>query len=273
MQHEGEATKQLDEQGELEATRAQLLGEVSELLRDHLAGDHWGRALVSLAQRGGEWVVADIEVEELFGDEMAVERAMQPSLVGPILPLIAQAIDILCQTHEVDVIDVEGGTFIKAGEGFRFLPGLIKTPSAGFEAMREAASKATWAKQEALVAMGVGERFDVDVEKGELKFTTSSGTLSSRAVLLGTFAQGACTWVWAWANPSLSPAEQRAAAGLCDRVRRRDLWEISTPQFFSDPGTAWQLCSIVCEEAAGAGLYRAPYRGGYVFFMLLDVPR
>jgi hypothetical protein len=156
--------------------------------------------------------------------------------------------------------------------GFGFLPGLVHAPSDGFERLAEERVPRVLARQDALHRRGVAERFDLDLIAGQITFEREGGgTITARALLLGTFAQAACTWVWAWANPSLPPAVTVPARELCDAFPRRDLWEISTPQFASDPGTAWALSAIFAEEAGAEAIYRAPHPGGLVFLLLFDL--
>jgi hypothetical protein len=264
-----------DEQQERALARQEILDELAPLLDEHLAALEWGRALVRVSPRpgGAGYRVTDIDIEELFGDDEAVDRAMAAPEGRALLPLLAQACEALCATFEVAVDEVEGGTWLRLQDGrMGFLPGLVHAPSASFERLRDERMRAVLARQEALLALGVGERFEVDLARGEITFLAdNTARVRASATLLGSFARGSCTWAWAWANPSLDAAAQAPSRALCDAVPERDMWEISTPQFATDEGTAWALCAIVCEAAGGAALYKAPHEGGAVFFLLRDV--
>lgn len=261
---------------EHEQSRREILAELAPLIDEHLAGSEWGRALVRVipAPDGISHRVADIDLHDLFGDEPRVERALGSPSARAMLPVLATACEALCATFGVDVDDVEGGTFIHlAGGGLGFLPGLVRAPSESFERLRDEKMRAVVAKQEGLHHRGVGERFEVDMAAGRIAFfgVDDKVTVRAKAALLGSFSKAARTWVWAWANPSLDKAAQDEARALCDGIPQRDMWEISSPQFATDEGTAWSLCAIVCEQAGAAGLYRAPHPGGWLFLLLRDV--
>ncbi len=258
---------------EFEEMRAEILEELAPILVEKLAADDWGRLLVSVVRRGEGFVVAHVDVEELVGSEARVEQALGGPDIRAVLPLLAQACEALASTFEIDLDEVEGGTFLRRREGgFGFLPGLVHAPSESFDRLAEERVPRVLAKQEALHRRGVAERFDLDLEAGRVSFDREGGGIvTARAILLGTYAEAACTWVWSWANPSLPAAVTAPARALCDDFPQRDAWEISTPQFATDPGTAWALAAILAEQAGAEAIYRAPHPGGLVFLLLFDL--
>ena len=252
--------------------REEILRELEPLLYENLAAAEWGRALVRVqrAPVGDRVRVVGIDIEDLVGDEGKVDAALAGRDARALLPLLADATVALAATCGVEVDDIEGGTILRRpGGGFAWLPGLVHAPSAGFERLRDAATERVLGKQDALARRGVADRFEVDLERGSISFVTGERR-EARAVatLLGSFARASCTWVWAWANPSLAEGVKRRAAAVCDAVPQRDLWELTTPQFATDEGTSWALCSLVCEAVGGEGLYKAPHPSGCIFFLL-----
>lgn len=255
---------------DVEATRRDILDELAPLVDELMAGPVWGRALVRVGRRDdGSLRVENIDVEDIVGDERLLDDALGGPAIRPLLPVLARACDALCDTFDVDVDDVEGGTLLRQPDGaLRFLPGLVHAPSDAFERLRDACLPAALARQDDLARRGVGERFDVDLERGLIVFPSGNTTITLRATLLGSWARASHTWAWVWANPSLDEHQKAPARALCDAVVDRTMWEVSTPQFACDEGTVWALAAVVTEGSGAIGLYRAPHPGGSVFLVL-----
>lgn len=265
---------------EMKAAAEEILGELAPLFFEHMAAAEWGRILVSIAPRAGEgYRVTDIQVEDITGDEARIDAVFGGPDVYAMLPAIDHACEALCATEGVDPGDLDGCTFLRREGGqFAFLPGLVRAPSDGFEKLRgEHLGPALARQRELAERFGLGARFHFDLEAQRITFEGPRGepVARARALILGTFSLRSRTWVWAWANPSLASQHQAAARDLCDRFPRRDLWEISTPQFASDEGTIWALASLVTAlgdpagpDPARRGVYRAPMDGGSVFLLL-----
>jgi hypothetical protein len=257
--------------------RAEILEELAPLFDGELASAEWGRALVTMIRRddGLTFRVASIDVEDLFGDEARVDQALGGERMRRILPVIGQAVTALAATFDVDLADVEGGTFLRQPDGsMAFLPGLVHAPSRAFESQREGALRRLGDRQEALArASGAGARFSLDLEAGLVRFAAPDGRVVAEvsASLLGSFSFRTRTWVWAFANPSLPEVQKSASRAVCDRFPARDAWEISTPQFASDEATVRDLMAIVCDAEDAAGILRLPQDGGFVYLLLRDV--
>jgi hypothetical protein len=256
--------------------RSEILDEVGELLRDQLAADEWGRILVEVVLQGSEAVVAGIDVEDIVGDEAKVDAAFADPSARPLLPVLAKATEALCALEEVDLEDVRGGTFLRrrAG-GFVWLPGLVRMPSATLEGEWDALKAKLDARNAALearFALGSHDRYDVDLEKETLVFSSGGRPrVMARATLIATFSLASRVWAWGGYNKNLSTTVRAASAALADTVAERDIWEVSTPLFPSDAGTAWVLAALVCDRCGGEGVYGTPAADGLAFLLLRDV--
>ncbi|HEX3343736.1 MAG TPA: hypothetical protein VHS09_04145 [Polyangiaceae bacterium] len=259
--------------------RGEILDEVGALLQAELAADEWGRVLVEVVREGGEGgepVVAGIDVEDIVGDEARVDAVFGSDATRALLPVLAKATEALCELEEVDLDDVRGGTFLRQrGGGFVWLPGLVRLPSAALEAEWDALGAKLEAKNAALEArfhLGEHDRYDVDREKQTLVFSKGGQPrVVARAVLIATFADASRVWAWGGYNKNLPESVRQAAAALADAVPERDIWEVSTPMFPTDAGTAWVLGALVCDRAGGDGVYRTPTEGGRAYLLLRDV--
>jgi hypothetical protein len=256
--------------------RREILAEIGELLRQQLAADEWGRVLVEVVREGQEPMVAGIEVEDIVGDEARVDAAFDPEAARPLLPVLAKATEALCELEGVELEAVGGGTFLRqrAG-GFAWLPGLVHLPSASLEAEWDDLQSELEARNADLherFALGDHERYDVDLEKESIIFSSGGAPrVLARATLIATFSEASRTWAWGGYNKNLPEAVRAASAALVDAILERDMWEISTPLFPVDEGTAWVLAALVCERSGGQGVYRTPTENGRVFLLLRDV--
>jgi hypothetical protein len=256
--------------------RREILDEVGQLLREHLAADEWGRVLVEVVLDGAEPVVAGIDVEDIVGDEARVDAVFGDESTRALLPVLAKATEALCELEEVELEDVRGGTFIRqrAG-GFAWLPGLVHLPSGPLEAEWDALHAKLEAKNAALesrFALADHDRYDVDLEKQTLVFSKGGQPrVVARAVLIATFSDASRAWAWGGYNKNLPASVREASAALADAVPERDLWEVSTPLFPTDAATAWVLGALVCDRAGGEGVYGTPTEGGRAYLLLRDV--
>jgi hypothetical protein len=265
------------EDGEAKAMRREILDEVGELLREQLAAEEWGRALVEVV-RGpdGEPAVAGIEVEDIVGDERRVDEVFADEAAGPLLPVLAKATEALCGLASVELEDVGGGTFLsQTGGRFEWLPGLVHAPSAPLERQWDEVVDRLEVKRRSLedrFGLGHHERYDVDIENESIVFSSGGRPrIVGRATLIGTYSLASRTWGWGGYNKSVPEGVRRASAALADEILDRDMWELSTPVFAVDEATAWAIAALVCDRAAGEGVYRSPTGGGFVFLLLRDM--
>ncbi len=212
------------------ALRQELLAELGPVFFEAFAAHAWGRILVEIIHHGDDLLVSSIDVDDVIGPERDIERAMGSADVQSALPALARAVATLVVTHEIELDAVGGGTFLRFGEpeeGFGFLPGLVRAPSAGFEKRRDALPRATSVSGE-------------EALRGSVPF--------------GTFAPSSVTFTHAWANPTAPSDAAKRARRACDDFPDRSLWEISTPQFATDLPTAWALTRIVAESVGGVAV-------------------
>ncbi len=128
----------------------------------------------------------------------------------------------------------------------------------------------SWDKQACLAdCIGDGD-WQLSLSTGQITF---SGTQSFPVQVLGSEADDAGTWLWAWANTesNLPPnlvqvAEQMQAFGEQQRVA-----ELVAPELNLEDASGHLLSAIACGLCGADAYYRGPYTGGAVF-LLLDAP-
>jgi hypothetical protein len=81
--------------------------------------------------------------------------------------------------------------------------------------------------------------------------------LSAQVVVLGSFAPDESTWLWGFANPTLTPQQQAATIVVSDLAERFGVEDFSLRERFEiDPGMAWELAAMACETLNLLGVYR-----------------
>jgi hypothetical protein len=257
--------------------RREILQEVGALLEQHCAAELWGRALVEVVRGDdGEAVVANIDVEEILGDEARVDAVFSGEAMRPVLPVLAKATEALCALEDVELDHVCGGTFLRGRDGgFRWLPGLVHLPSQALERRWDELVARLDAKN-ALLAERFGldrhERYEVDIPKERIVFFSGGRPrVTARATLFATFSRASRTFGWGAYNNDLPEAARRASAVLVDSILERDIKELGEPAFATDESTAWALAAVVCDAAGGEGVYRSRQQGGLLYLLLRDV--
>ncbi len=257
--------------------RREILGDVGAILRDELAADSWGRLLVEVAPGpGGGLAVANIDVEELLGDEARVDALFGGPAARALLPMLAKAVEALCALDDLELEDVRGGTFVRLDAGgFAWLPALVHAPSVTFDRERDVLLAKLRAKNDRLserFGFPKGGRVSIDLLRDRLVFVRSEGLeVRAAATAIGTFAPATRTWGWAGSNPHAPEAVRKRSAALIDSITEREMWEISTPAFPTDEPTAWGLAALVCDRAKGDGVFCATEPDGLAFVLLHDV--
>jgi len=129
---------------------------------------------------------------------------------------------------------------------------------------------ASWDKQMCLMEMTDENRWNLDTKRGELSF---GSRLTFPVQFLGTEAEDAQTWLWAWANEAsrLPPALVTASRQLEEFGRQNGVAALSDPESSLEDVNG-HLLSLIASGLCGAdAYYRGPYDGG-ALFLLLSAP-
>ncbi len=255
-----------------------ILDELLGMFRAAFAWGAWGRLLVSLSPNAaGELVVDDVLVEEIVGDDEALDRAFGSDDARACLPALASAVVALAMAEGVDADRVVGGTFVMTHEGnLAFLPGLVRAPSPALDARRADLVARLRAKNDDLAeryGIGRGASIGADMVEGSVEVGRAGVPVAvGRQVVIGSFASRERAWVWGAHNPSLEPAARARCARLLDALGDRSMWEISTPGFATDEATTWLYAALLAEEHGFEGVARvAAGSEGYVLLGLSDL--
>jgi len=145
-----------------------------------------------------------------------------------------------------------------------------------FEEFLADAAHAVQAKNDLLEQRhGIGHfaRWDHDGELDRLTFSNpdDANVLVAGTTDIGSYSLNTRTWLWAWANESLTDAARRKAARLKTLSDVTGMRIFSDAHFDCDEYLAWELAAASVEHLDGLGCYRGPVGHLWVFWSLDSV--
>jgi hypothetical protein len=106
---------------------------------------------------------------------------------------------------------------------------------------------------------GNAERWDANYELETIQFTFADGRIVTAPMqVIGTFAPGDSSWLWAWDNPSLKldiSEQSRLVRAFGEKYLIRDM---TTPKITCSQVEAWSFTAVACHLGKAAGAYRGP---------------
>lgn len=118
----------------------------------------------------------------------------------------------------------------------------------------------------------IGDRnFNINIKQGVVTFGED---LQYPIQLLGTEADGNNSWLWAWANEGSNfPANiLQSCNALCNFGNQHSINEFTERSFSIDVADGHSLSLAASGLNDNCCYYRAPYSGGALFFLVLNVP-
>ena len=125
-------------------------------------------------------------------------------------------------------------------------------------------------KLEKEYGLGHFNRWDLDQEKEELTFSSSSGPeVICKVYALGSYGKG--YWKWAWANSSLiekfsSKSQIMRKLGTLSGL---DIFE--NEAFEADENMPWEIAGMALKEIGGLGVYRCPSNSSDLFVVIENI--
>ncbi|MFE5033441.1 DUF6882 domain-containing protein [Streptomyces sp. NPDC056683] len=115
--------------------------------------------------------------------------------------------------------------------------------------------------------LGSADRWDLDQTTGIITWTFPDKTATASAQILGSFAPGAGSWLWAWANQSLLPHMSRDSRSFCDWAEANGHPGLAQPKIDADEQTASTLAALAFRVTGATGYYRGP--GGNSSYVII----
>ncbi|WP_236653345.1 DUF6882 domain-containing protein [Streptacidiphilus melanogenes] len=106
--------------------------------------------------------------------------------------------------------------------------------------------------------LGSADRWDLDQRTGVITWTFPDRTAAAPAQILGSFAPGAGSWMWAWANRSLLPEMSRDSRRFCDWAEANGHPGLAQPKIDADEQAASTLAALAFRVTRATGFYKGP---------------
>lgn len=115
------------------------------------------------------------------------------------------------------------------------------------------------------------ERYDYNQESASLLFSSGGiPRVTARIRIVGSWAAGPRTWLWAWDNASILPGAAEGVHLLSTFGKQHHFTRLSTALWQADEVDGWEMTSVACLLFEGDGVYRAPDENGALFMVLSD---
>jgi len=118
---------------------------------------------------------------------------------------------------------------------------------------------------------GEEERWDFSQDTGELIFTYADKVVRAPAQIIGTFDSEARTWMWCWANSSISDSLALDSVRVREYGQEHGIRRLTEAKWPAEEMDAWQMTALACRLCEANGAYRGPAGTTFVFFTFGEV--
>jgi hypothetical protein len=116
--------------------------------------------------------------------------------------------------------------------------------------LKNAAHERTWGAK-------VGT-WEFDQALGELVIRLPDQIGIAPAQVIGSFSARSSTWMWAWANHSLSENLKAHSRQVREYGQRHRLGRLTTPVWDGHECDVWKMAALACKLCEAEGVYRGP---------------
>jgi Family of unknown function (DUF6882) len=119
--------------------------------------------------------------------------------------------------------------------------------------------------------LGTFKRWDLDQERGLLVFTDPErGRAEAPAQIAGTYNAEDGTWLWAWANPSISGSLARDSHVVREYGDTHGFAMLTQSEVSCTEEMAWKLAALTMKMNKRQGVYRGPASDTLHIFLVFD---
>jgi hypothetical protein len=120
--------------------------------------------------------------------------------------------------------------------------------------------------------IGSYERWNYDLDTRKFMFLRNGvPDIVAEFQFIGTFVTG--TWMWAWANESLSPSLTEAVRKVRDFGKRHGFSKLTKDSWAADESDAWEMAAIATTLTSAKCAYRCTVSKGLLFVVFQTVSR
>src|SRR5262249_42726960 len=91
---------------------------------------------------------------------------------------------------------------------------------------------------------GEEERWDFTQDTGEIVFTYPSTVVRAPAQVIGTFDSTAGTWMWAWANSSISDSLARDSVRVREYGEQHGIRRLTSASWPGEETDGWRMAAL-----------------------------
>jgi hypothetical protein len=115
------------------------------------------------------------------------------------------------------------------------------------------------------------DRYDWDQDRGEIIFSDAKAIAIARIEFVGSISAQSNTWLWSWANFSLSQTVRSRITVVRDFGAERDIAHLTTPKWPATEVDGWDMTAIAAHILRAEGAYRTEMKDGFTYMLLSDV--
>ena len=91
------------------------------------------------------------------------------------------------------------------------------------------------------------------------------------AQIVGSFDTDTSTWLWGWANPSISDPLKRDSLRIRDYGQQQKITRLTSTEWRCTEADAWAMAALACTLCEAQGVYRGPAGTSFVFISFSKV--
>ena len=118
---------------------------------------------------------------------------------------------------------------------------------------------------------GEEESWDFSQDTGELVLTFPDKIVRAKAQIVGSYDSQAGTWMWSWANQSISENLTHDSIQVRQYGQEHCLRRLTEPSWSGEEIDGWQMTALACRLCESNGAYRGPAGETFVFFTFGEV--
>jgi hypothetical protein len=119
--------------------------------------------------------------------------------------------------------------------------------------------------------LGKSERWEFAQDLGELVFTFPDKIVRAPAQIVGSFDSRAGSWMWAWANSSISDSLTRDSIRVREYGEQHHVPRLTTGTWPAEEMDGWRMAALTNRLSETNGVYRGPAGTTFVFFTFGEV--
>lgn len=117
--------------------------------------------------------------------------------------------------------------------------------------------------------LGEHERWDWDQDRAQLTFSNGGKVaVICDVAFTGSVSTASNTWMWAWANDSLSEGVKANLRELCEFGETQGFEKLAGGYWHATEVDGWQMTAIAAKFFGAIGAYRTPNTNGFTYMVI-----